>query len=209
MIQILKHKILHLIKKLTVIRYVCAFLFIQNVMSQNVHLNLNDENLYIVYKDSIKLKWSDFKAKPRKDSAGIASNFHIECNNVIQKKEYIVIVSTYMAKDKSYPLETLTIDSLYCLNHELTHFKISEVCARYCRRDINSIKSKRAKAIYKQILKIFSKYYEMQNNLQKLYDEETKHCVNRGKQREWNDLVDKWLNDLSEFSSTKVILHLK
>lgn len=208
MIQIFKYKILHLIKKLTVIRYLFVFLFIQNVTSQNVYYNLNDENLYIVYKDSIKLKWSDFKAKPRKE-AGIASNFYIECKNVIKKKEYIVIVTAYMAKDESYKFETLHSDSLYCLNHELTHFKISEVCARYCRRDIKSIKSKRAKAIHKQILKIFSKYYDMQNNLQKLYDEETKHSINRAKQKEWNDLVNKWLNDLSEFSSTKVILHLK
>ena len=114
-----------------------------------------------------------------------------------------------MAKDESYQFETPTRDSLYCLNHELTHFKISEVCARYCRRDIKEIKSRRAKAIHKQMLKIFYKYNDMQNNLQDLYDEETRHSINRSKQREWNNLVDKWLNDLSEFSSTKVILHLK
>ncbi|MBL7896183.1 MAG: DUF922 domain-containing protein [Bacteroidia bacterium] len=76
------------------------------------------------------------------------------------------------------------------LKHEQGHFDICEIMARQMRRDFYegfSIKS--SNYYYKNLKNLRRKYVTKLNKLNKLYDKETNHGINKSKQLEWESTI--------------------
>jgi hypothetical protein len=141
-----------------------------------------------------RLRWSDFKKPPPKDSpvaavtaSGIAYRFSaIESRG---KMEVDCIIDALFYPESSwYRPETA---NEIILSHEQLHFDISELFARKMRARIESYSfSSNVKTemnrIYEQILKEMRAF-------QKSYDEDTNFSREVEKQMEWNKRISKEL----------------
>jgi hypothetical protein len=76
------------------------------------------------------------------------------------------------------------------LEHELYHFKITEVVTRKLNKALDNYHFSNAE----KTKKVFWQYLDTLNNMQKAYDTETEHNLNSQKQRQWKVWVDGELN---------------
>lgn len=152
----------------------------------------------IIWNDTTKLTWSDFKAKAipnAAEAAMTASSMEFSYNTKNSKIFWNV-------KVKFFPFLSWTKtaeQSDYILKHEQLHFDITELYARLLRKrlaeNIHSSKDiQQLRAINKNILR------EWQNEQDK-YDRETNHSINKAKQIEWNLSIQNRLNALLNYAS--------
>lgn len=76
------------------------------------------------------------------------------------------------------------------LEHELYHFKITEIVTRKLNNALSNYHFGR----HEETKKIIYQYLDTLYNMQKAYDTETNHNLNTSKQLEWKTWVDKELN---------------
>lgn len=152
----------------------------------------------IIWNDSIKLTWNDFKAKPipnAAEAAMTASSMEFSYNTKNSK-------IFWQVKVKFFPLLSWTNpkkQSDYILNHEQLHFNITELYARLLRKRLteNVFSTKdiqKLKLINKEILREWQKEQDK-------YDRETNHSIIEKKQIEWNLSIQMRLDALKEFAS--------
>jgi hypothetical protein len=87
------------------------------------------------------------------------------------------------------------------LTHELYHFHITEVAARLARQELNGLEKIPTK---KELNELLDAHLEAENEMQRLYDEETYHGYVLKNQKAWQTKVDSLLYLAREFQSTKI-----
>lgn len=160
----------------------------------------------ILWKDTVKLTWDDFKGKPD-DSSPYKANTETEITVEIKIKgnEAIVTLECCFLKDIAW---TKTHDNANLLVHEQMHFNISEIGARKFRKKLKG-KTFLAKTFQQELNNVRSETGKESKALQAEYDKETEHSINETVQKKWNKKIMEELKSLSAFSSPSITCVVK
>ncbi|WP_205502856.1 hypothetical protein [Rufibacter psychrotolerans] len=158
--------------------------------------NQDDDTLF--YDPSRPLSWSDFQGGSRISGSFAASVFPGLSNDIyatVQNGVIHVRVSTkpYILRNLSKVLPSAKND--YALNHEQRHFDIVKLVSEHYKQRIKP--EKLTLEDYESIIKYqyLEALWEM-DRLQKQYDGETGHGLNRMAQERWNQKIDEELRAL-------------
>ncbi|MGJ8550790.1 DUF922 domain-containing protein [Winogradskyella wichelsiae] len=164
--------------------------------------NATDESL--TWNESVKLSWSDFKAKPDANNdevaltaSGITFGFAVKTsgNKIV---DFSTTVYAQFYPSKSWYLKKK--GTAHILGHEQLHFDITELYARQFRQQLLALKVNQK--VKSQMKKLHASVNKALNEEQKRYDLETRHSMNLEKQKEWETNIQKELNKLKEFKSS-------
>ena len=174
------------------------FLILFLILSQGFSSIYEKER--IVWSQSYKLSWSDFKGIPNKGSGFVAStNSGISFSYSYGFKHGEVVLE-YEVKSNFYPMLSWYIPSEVTsktLNHEQTHFDISELHARLLRKKISETKF--SKNIEMEIETLYNNIENERKNMQYKFDKETDHSNIKLKEHEWEDYVREKLENLHQW----------
>lgn len=157
--------------------------------------NSGDDTIY--YSKSRPLKWNDFTGKIQRSkyAAVVAPGFGYDeekevVDGVIRIK---MAVKVYVAKSGSWVKEGSR--DTYSLNHEQRHFDLVKLVAERFKQKLHP--GSLPIGNYDGIINFeYIESYREMNNLQKKYDEETRHGLDRVAQDRWNQYIDKELQML-------------
>ncbi len=150
----------------------------------------------ILWKQDRKLTWKDFKAPSTTHyefvavtSSGIWFNYSYAEHN--GKITYDYSVQSYFYPQKSWynPKEATP----YILQHEQTHFDISELHARKLRKLISQLPP--ARNIKNQLNELYKKIEIQRKAMQERFDNETNHSVDVKAEKQWETYVAKQLEE--------------
>lgn len=159
---------------------IIVFLFcISNVFAQA------NDSLLVFTK---QIQWSSFKGTPNSDTLGalISTSFHLEVlkvnlwNGTLHFKAYALMDPSKSWVNPGYADQ-------YTLQHEQTHFNLTEICARRLQTELNQMKLKSRKSTLIQAT--LTKWQSKMEALQKQYDLETMGGNDRVAQNLWNEKI--------------------
>jgi len=134
---------------------------------------------------------------------GVTEFAYIETN---RKIEYtgngIIRITAYFYPSRSYVFDE-HIRNPDLLKHEIYHFYITEYFTRLLRREIKAFNGTVTRHIINGLNK---KYIRFEDEMQKLYDEETYHSYIMQFQKKWEKSLDDELLSLYDFSNPDVSL---
>lgn len=161
----------------------------------------NDETL--IWDASRKLTWADFKAEPdiESDAAALTASGITFGYSIKTADKRIVNVKTTV-EAHFYPNKSWYFKDKgdnHILKHEQLHFDITELYARKFRKQLSSLPIHRN--INKQMDKMHVDFNEALNEMQKRYDKETNHSLNREVQKQWEYSITEELKALNPFKS--------
>lgn len=155
----------------------------------------SDTDSKILWKESEKLTWSDFLGSPdaatpfaASTNTGISFSYSYSMDSS-SKVAVEFSVSSFFNKDKSWYFPHLINDHI--LQHEQTHFDISELHARILRKRMNE--KKFTKNVKHEIHVLYTRVEEQRSAMQRRFDSETDHSQNVKKEEQWRAYVAKQL----------------
>ncbi len=158
-----------------------------------------DDNL-ILWQESKKVAWTDFKATPNASSSYKAfTESEIKTEIAAKNNEAHISIKTFFDKNKSWVKDKT--DEL--LAHEQLHFDITELWARKFRQKIKG-KTFSFKTFQKELNAIQTDIYKGSKDMQTDYDKETQHAVVVASQKKWEKKISQDLQKLSTFTTTEV-----
>lgn len=148
----------------------------------------------IAWQSDSQLSWSDFKGKPKgrgsyvaSTSSGMSQSYVIDGKGMLDKKETFVTAHFY--PEYSWYKVKDTTDAL--LKHEQTHFNITEVHARMLNARIRSYNfTSNSKA---EVKALYERIENERREMQRLFDEETNHSINKEAEKKWEAKIAKLL----------------
>lgn len=165
------------------------------------------EGHLIFWNERNTLNWSDFKEVSGKQRAYQAAalcgvNYSYKFN---QNKLEIDCRSYFNAKRSWVKKSSGKSDHL--LKHENLHFDIAELHARKLRKKLlsTSFKPKETR-IKKKYYRAYNRLMKSLESYQDKYDKETNHSINIEAQKEWEEKIERELNDLEAYSDPFVII---
>ena len=144
------------------------------------------------WSESKKLTWEDFQGNPQLNSGYVAStNSGLSFSYSFSKRgdeiKYDYKVHSYFYPESSWYIPSKVDENI--LNHEQTHFDISELHARILRRKIeNTVFSDNIK---QEIEKLYNETEEERVAMQHRFDKESDHSKNREGELKWEAFVQK------------------
>ncbi len=159
----------------------------------------------ICWTEALKLKWSDFKAKPKNVMATYgnmkASAFtytNITASGFIKDGLPEFKILCRFVESQSWVADTTQVN---IKQHEQLHFDIAELYAREIRKGIEDLKKKKNKDMNVYSKLINKSLDELQGkNLE--FDSKTLHGTVTEKEKEWERNIAHELDVLKEFKST-------
>lgn len=149
----------------------------------------------VYYDPKRPLTWADFQSKIRisgnfqasvMPSLGYTQDANLE-NGVLDVR---LAVKTYVPKSACWA--NPTDRNTYYLNHEQRHFDIAKIIAEQFKKKM--LAKKLTPDNYEALLNMqYLDSYRDMNTMQKAYDDETNHGINRFAQDAWNARIDKEL----------------
>ncbi|MBC7874569.1 MAG: DUF922 domain-containing protein [Ferruginibacter sp.] len=145
---------------------------------------------------SRKLTWADYKAQPDPQSDAAASTTtHLAINYNMSSKGFTYSIASRFSKTRSWGLHKTE----YILSHEQGHFDIAEIFARKLHKEMGAYKFDK-KTYQKDLKKIYEKVTEEKEETQNDYDNETRHSINKEKQREWLKKIAEMLEEYEDYA---------
>lgn len=158
----------------------------------------------IVWKEDVKLKWSNFKSKIN-NQRGNNVVAYTNCGWVYSvvkstnpKSPVKITIETVFNEDKSWK-DVKHIND-YVLAHEQKHFDIAEVFARKLRKEVYE-KIKTSGDYNKYFQSIYNKILNDYRKFQVSYDKDTKNGIDEEKQAEYNRIIAEELENLKSYST--------
>lgn len=161
----------------------------------------------IIWEKGSKLKWSDFKGKPKSDtmkSAMTSSGIKFKVRSADGGKGKMKLIFSIAAKfspQRSWVRPGK--ESKYLLAHEQIHFDIAELFARRLRKNLtqaylsNSFQTE-FKDVYYSTLQDMEQY-------KKRFNKATEYSRNKEYHKEWAEKIEKELKDYSKFAQNKPV----
>ncbi|RZL13662.1 MAG: hypothetical protein EOO89_17175 [Pedobacter sp.] len=151
----------------------------------------------IFYASSRPLTWSDFQSKYKRSNkyaALVMPNIAYDQDEKI--KDGIIHVTltlkTFLAKSDCWLGSSYKDD--YMLNHEQRHFDVAKIINEQFRKQL--LKANLNPDNYEAVINMqYLDSYRDMNKMQKAYDTETSHGLNRAAQQSWNKRIDKLLSE--------------
>lgn len=156
------------------------------------------------WRESYKLSWSDFKAKPQNNgdaaavtASGITFGFSIRQTDRNQVVSFNTDIHAHFYPEQSwYKVE---VADNHILGHEQLHFDITELYARKFRYRISQLRI--SNGVKKQLKKIHNDIKSELSSLQTKYDNETDYSRNYEAQAKWQKIIKAELKTFSKFKS--------
>lgn len=149
----------------------------------------------LAWHEDRKLTWEDFKGVPNPGSGFVAStNSGMSFSFSYSEKDGVGTVK-YEVVANFYPeLSWFIAEKVnsYILEHEQTHFDITELHARKLRSQLASIPHTRDFKMTAE--KIYNTVESERRAMQEAYDEETNHSSIKEAEYRWRDFVSEQLN---------------
>lgn len=144
------------------------------------------------WNENSKLTWEDFQGEPKLNSGYVAStnsgiSFSYSFSIDDEKLSYDYKVSSFFYPESSWYIASKVDENI--LNHEQTHFDISELHARILRKKIDTFVF--TKNIKKEIERIYAENEEDRVAMQHLFDKESDHSKNYENEQKWETYVKK------------------
>jgi hypothetical protein len=159
------------------------------------------EKDYIIWKEGIKLKWSDFRKNEFAGlGVGATSAIRMKLDYEIDNSVKFFRVECLFLRNESNSRYDRTD---YALKHEQSHFDLSEVYARQLRKRLLEVRSSINRSNYLQLDSIYRVYNQADIDMQIVYDKETDHAYDTLQQKVWDIKIQKQLDSLSNFSKHK------
>lgn len=161
----------------------------------------------IFWEKGTKLKWSDFKGKPKSDtmkSAMTSSGIKFKVRSADGgegKMKLIFSISAKFSPQRSWVRPGK--ESKYLLAHEQIHFDIAELFARRLRKGLtqayltNSFQTE-FKDVYYSTLQDMEQY-------KKRFNKATNYSRNKDYHKEWAEKIQKELKELTKFAQNKPV----
>lgn len=149
----------------------------------------------IYYSPKRPLTWSDFQSRIRPSSKFMAVimpslGYTQEAKLVDGTIHVKIAVKAFLPKSASYA--DVTGRNAYTLNHEQRHFDIVKIISEQFKQKI--LARPLTPDTFEAIINIqFLDSFRDMNAMQKAYDKETSHGLNRIAQEDWNQRIDKEL----------------
>lgn len=183
------------------LRIVIILLFL---MVSNFIFSQHDEDI-IVWETDI-LQWKHYPNLPQEKKISQAkSNLNISSRWKVKNLRLNTAILAEFHKSKSFLKGKETED---LLKHEQVHFDITEYNSRLFRKELATYKFKSFKKIRNEMSALNKKYFLLSRKMQKLYDLETNHSLNKEQQKIWNLIIEKLLEKTSNFSNSEVVVDL-
>jgi predicted secreted Zn-dependent protease len=168
-----------------------------------------DREGYIVWSNTLKLSWTDFKNENKVITPSVYAITN--CTIKVFEPEYTESSITYhivnyFDKSESYVVDFAKSNNL--LRHEQLHFDITELFARKFRHEISKEVYKDTDVIltFDRIFKIYNDIFDNLIEYQDKYDLETAHGLNLDVQEKWEKTVQNELKRFEKWSNPKVVL---
>lgn len=162
----------------------------------------------IFWDDEVRLGWGDFRKNYRSrnnyhasSATGIYSFWNCDSNR------FSFVVGAFFDKNESWVMSWVQFDRRrkgFLLNHEQTHFDLTEVYARKIRREFARLQQPCRKSD-DELNAIVNRYLEQFQEEEKRYDAETQHGIDERKQYDWDRKVYEQLDELQQFHFTKYV----
>jgi hypothetical protein len=150
----------------------------------------------IYYAASRPLTWSDFQSKYKRSNkyaAMVMPNIAYDQDEDIENGVIHVTLTlkTFLAKSDCWL--GVPYKDAYMLNHEQRHFDVAKIITEQFRQKIQ--KAKVNPDTYEAVINMqYLDSYRDMNKMQKAYDTETSHGLNRAAQENWNKRIDNLLS---------------
>lgn len=156
-----------------------------------------------IYWQEEPLTWNDFQAPPVKSSpyqantnAGLSYSWGLRAENGIVELQYEVL--SYFNPHLSWVVPASRNE--YLLKHEQLHFDITELHARKLRRELANVTVDKLGKNAKSVLNAYYKRVEKERDLmQRKYDKETNHSINKEAEAKWQKFVKEELDKLKDY----------
>ena len=156
-------------------------------------MDAQDDQEKIPWEENVHLTWDDFKGTPDPNS-----DFKANTNTGIiyswgLRKANGEVTLNYEVYNHFYPQLSWVnpgskVDHL--LKHEQLHFDISELHARKLRKKLSEIDPKKLNSNAKQYLNnLYSEIDKERSAMQKAFDRESKHSIDREQEAKWQKFV--------------------
>lgn len=149
------------------------------------------------------LVWSDFRGQPDLQNDAVAStasgiSFGFSINKAGRKITGFTanVECVFYPNTSWHKPEDATA---YILKHEQFHFNITELHARKFRKKIKSLKP--SSKVQGQLNNLYQAISKASFDMQKQYDAETNHSINKIKQAEWETFIISELKKLEAFKT--------
>jgi len=150
------------------------------------------------------IDWVDFKGRPQNSPAGAMSDVGVryECKYKGDKVRF-EIYSFFDKKESWAKKKEMNENSLL---HEQFHFNITELYARKMRKELIESEEINSKNATSKFRKIYKKYMDQEDQVQRMYDEKTNYSRNKEEQRVWVDKIDSELKELDKYKEPVVVI---
>lgn len=157
----------------------------------------------IAWNPSKKLTWADFQGEPDVHSrAAAVTSSGITFSYSLKRSNNRITGMNVLAEAHFYPAYSWVNKSVatdYILFHEQLHFDITELHVRILRQRISTLPINQDLKSQLDALHQLSKK-EMQE-MQLLYDEQSRNSTNREMQLQWSTIIQERLESLEKFAS--------
>jgi hypothetical protein len=152
------------------------------------------------------LRWADFQGTPPETGVegaqtGYSLLYGVSCTGAAFESD----VSSVFVPARSW-VRTLVLanpeEARRTLRHEQTHFDLTEVHARRLRKVLHDIYDP-CRAGRADVPREAERIIAAEADMQRRYDEETRHGLDAARQRAWDQDVAGWLSDLEAFAESR------
>jgi hypothetical protein len=157
----------------------------------------------ISWNDIESLRWLNFEKLPDQNNPAAALtasgiSFRFSVNKTGAKvTAFTAIVSSLFYPEKSWYKKEFA--NAHILKHEQFHFNITELFARKFREKISKLKA--SQNINEALNSIYEAITNASLEMQRKYDLETKHSIDKEKQLEWETYITAELKKLDFFKT--------
>jgi hypothetical protein len=149
---------------------------------------------FIRWNKDVRIAWPDFEGKADLKSpfaAMSAVGIYYKYNSISIGKVYKIRFTIYARFDRKKSWGKPKLRTKSVLKHEQLHFDITEVISREFKKEAeHTVYSKDYK---NEISRIFNRYTNFLQKLQRKYDDQTMHSNNTTKQKDWENLIHREL----------------
>ncbi len=163
--------------------------------------NTNEETM--IWNESRKLTWDDFRANPDADSdavaltaSGITFGYSVKTSGE-RIIDFSVSVEAHFYPNKSWYLKDT--GNAYILGHEQLHFDITELYTRKFREQLERLVVNQN--VKEQMQRLHTSTNEALNETQKRYDAQSTHSINVDMQKQWETFIQEELKKLDKYKS--------
>lgn len=152
-----------------------------------------------IYWDERPVTWDDFKGRAPGSTPYVALTYSAINFAYSGEGNYLDLeIHTIFDPKQSWKKKGVND---FILKHEQGHFDITEIYARFFRKEIQKHKFKKLDSIDEEMQKIFYRNFDACGKFQDKYDKETDHSKIEKEQLRWNDEIATILDSLKNYSN--------